>query len=123
MSLAVVNLSKGLAVGDDGPRQTEAELRELTAGDVLEAAEESEKLVITPDGPSLVQSPTLMGVHTLRRQIKRIGSIPGPIPLSMLSMLPVADLELLQAEAEKLDQAIEAIAGRGRDESPSGGSS
>jgi phage FluMu protein gp41 len=95
----------------------EAELREVTAGDLIDAAEESERLVLTPEGNyQLVTSPTLTGLHCLRRQIVRIGEHPGPLTLGELRKLSGADLNLLNATAASLENAtLEDVAKRGRD--------
>jgi phage FluMu protein gp41 len=112
-----VTLKRGLKFGDVA--QLDAVLREGAAGDVIDAAEESEKLVATPDGYQLVQSPTLVGVHMLRRQVVRIGEIEGPLTLKQLKMLDPADLSELQRAAQSLDaaaveQASREVAQRGR---------
>lgn len=117
MAEVAVPLQRGLQLGEVA--QLEAVLREGTAGDMIEAAEESEKLVATPDGFQLVQSPTLVGVNMLRRQIVRIGEIAGPLSLKQLKLLDPADLAELQRAAEKLDaaavdQASREVARRGR---------
>lgn len=81
-------------------------LGELTAGDIIEAQQESERLVMTPKGPALVSSPALVGALTLCRQVKKIGDV-EIMELSMLSKLHEDDLEILQIEAAKLSQAAE----------------
>jgi phage FluMu protein gp41 len=113
-----ITLKDGLQVGDQV--LTEAELREITAGDVIEAQEEAEKLVQSADGPRLVASPTLVGLGILRRQIKRIGSVQGPISVSELKKLSARDLNLLDVEAKRLEMATAAAlaaegAGKGDD--------
>jgi phage FluMu protein gp41 len=114
-----VTLVDGLKVGEDVLK--DAVLREITAGDIIDAQEESEKLVLTPAGPQLVPSPSLTGLNVLRRQIVRIGNVGGPLDLKMLKRLAPHDLNLLQAEADKLDQAVAAevsrktLDSRGRD--------
>lgn len=105
-----VPLKHGLTLGDKP--QMEAELRELTVGDILEAGEESEKLVLGNDGYELVQSPTLMGSHLLRRQIVRIGAIDGPFTLGQLKKLHPEDFARLQAAAQSLEQAVGLAASR-----------
>ncbi|MDO9633351.1 MAG: phage tail assembly protein, partial [Humidesulfovibrio sp.] len=59
MATLTITLKDGFQLGAD--ILTEATLREPTAGDVIDAQEESEKLVETLDGPRLVSSPTLSG--------------------------------------------------------------
>ncbi len=108
------------------------ELRAPTAGDVIDAQEESEKLVYAMvDGnlaPTLVTSPSLVGTHVLRRQVVRLGDIHGPIDLAVLKKLHIEDLELLQAKAAELDSALAAraasreVTARGRDDGGGDGS-
>ena len=113
MATIKVTLKKGLKVGDDV--HIEAELREITAGDLIEATEESEKVVMTPDGYMLLLSNTMVGLHTLRRQVVRIGEHPGPLTLGELKKLSGPDLDKLQAEAIKLDQAsLAGVTGQGK---------
>lgn len=101
-----VSLVDGLKVGEDVLK--DAVLREITAGDILDAQEESEKLMLTPTGPQLVPSPSLVSTNVLRRQIVRIGNVNGPMSRKDLSRLSPHDLNLLQAEADKLDRAVAA---------------
>lgn len=90
----------------------EVVLREATAGDVIEAQEESERVVMTPDGPALVSSPTRVGLGVLRRQVVSVGSMSGPADLAWLKRMSVADLNRLQDEADAMDaQAAVAVAG------------
>ncbi|MEE9357467.1 phage tail assembly protein [Candidatus Vondammii sp. HM_W22] len=116
----LVTLKHGLKQGDD--TLVEATLRELSAGDIIDAREASEKLVMTPDGPGLVVSPTLLGAELLRRQIARIGNLQGPIDLVQLKRLHPEDLNRLQDKADELDEAVfaaaamEGLSTRGRDD-------
>jgi len=108
MASVKIALKHGLKVGTDV--LLDIELREPTAGDIVEAQEESEKLVLLPgsDGPKpqLVLSPTLVGVNVLRRQIVRIGNVQGPIDLGMMKKLHPEDLGLLNRKADELEQAM-----------------
>jgi phage FluMu protein gp41 len=97
-------LAHGLKVGDDTLK--EVVVREMTAGDILEAKEEAEKMVLTPEGPALLTSPTRFGCELLRRQIVRIGNLSGPIALSELKKLHPADLNMIQAKIDELDVAL-----------------
>jgi phage FluMu protein gp41 len=113
MRTVKVILHDGLKIGEE--TMTEATLRETTAADVIEAIEESERLLNLPDGPALVASPTMVGMHTLRRQIVSIGSHPGPLLLSELKKLSAIDLGLLQEQAMDLERAsMKGLADRGR---------
>jgi phage FluMu protein gp41 len=116
-------LEHGLKVGKDVLH--DVVLREVTAGDIIDAQEESEKLVYAVENnklvPTLVASPTLVGIHVLRRQIVRIGDVQGPINLDLIKQLHPADLDHLQKKADELDGAAEGeaasreVAQRGRD--------
>ncbi len=117
-------LETGLKLNDIP--QLECELREPTAGDVIEASEDSEKPAMIPNEkgvlePFLITSPTLVGVHTLRRQIVRIGDIPGPLELHDLKRLTPADLNLIQEKAEQLEIASRAVTQQGRGDSAGAG--
>ena len=118
--MAEVEVPLNTGLKSEGKRQKLAVLRSLAGADVLDAAEASEKLVQTNEGPVLVQSPARMGSELLRRQIKCVGTIPGPFSRSLLGKLSPEDLALLQEKAEDLDLAVaEDISRRGRDD-PSG---
>ena len=131
MASVELTLVHGLEIGKDILK--DAVLREPSAGDIIEAQEEAEKLVyaVEPDSgrlvPSLVASPTMVGVHVLRRQIVKIGNLSGPIELDMLKCLHPEDFARLQAKADELDAATTAeiasreVAQRGRDDGNGGG--
>ena len=113
MAEVTVPLLHGFKVGESIFKT--ATIREATAGDVIEAQEESEKLVRTVDEKGnplheFVPSPTMVGVNVLRRQIKSIDNYSGPLDLDELKSLHPADLNLLQYEADKLDKAAEIAA-------------
>ena len=118
MAQHTVTLEKGLTVGDKN--HNIATLRELSAGDVIAAMEESERVIMVPNGsgsvePSLLLSNSLMGVNTLRRQIASIGDIQGPIERDQLNLLSDTDLMLLQQGVQEMDAATaEDISARGR---------
>lgn len=123
------DLVRGIKLGEKTHQHVE--LRPATAGDVIDATEESEKLVyavVKGDVvPTLVTSPGLVGSNVLRRQIVRLGEIQGPIDLDVLKRLEIDDFELLQAKADELDRAHAAratreVAARGRDDGGGGGS-
>ncbi|MGE0487316.1 MAG: phage tail assembly protein [Gammaproteobacteria bacterium] len=115
-----VTLARGLLL--DGRPQTEAEIREATLGDILDASREAEVLVQGPDGPCLVASPALLGVAVLAKQIVRIGEIEGPLTLTELRRLSADDYDRLQLATEQLRAASLEVAARGRDgEADAGG--
>lgn len=108
MASVQVTLKHGLKVGPE--TLLDVELREPMAGDIIEAQEESEKLVVLQgkEGPEprLVPSPSLVGVNVLRRQVVRIGNVQGPIDLIMLKRLHPEDLGLLNRKADELERAM-----------------
>ncbi|WP_328184625.1 phage tail assembly protein [Marinobacter sp. OP 3.4] len=113
-----VELEEGLVVGEKTHKK--ARIRELTAGDIFDAQAEAERVIQTEEGPQLVTSPSAVGIHTLRRQIVCIGDLDGPLSLKEMRKLHPVDLELLQEESMKLEQAVIAsiasreVAQRGR---------
>lgn len=117
MAEHTVTLDKGITIGSKSNKQ--AVLKELSAGDVIEAMQESERLIMVPgpngQEPRLVHSNALMGVHTLRRQVARLGEIEGPLEIDQLALLSDRDLETLQAAADAMDAAVaQAVSDRGR---------
>jgi phage FluMu protein gp41 len=113
MATITAILNTGLTIKD--AVHTEAEIREATAADLIEATDESEKVVRTGEGFALLVSHTLVGLNTLRRQIVRVGDYKGPLTLAELKKLSALDLSLLQEKAQQLETAtLEEIAARGR---------
>ncbi|MDR1946595.1 MAG: hypothetical protein LBQ51_05455 [Desulfovibrio sp.] len=102
-----------------------AELRELTAGDILDAQEASEKVVQQRDGTlALIGSPARMGRELLRRRIACLYSAEGqrhqgPVSDVELSRMSPEDFKAVQDAADALDvllalRAGEQAAARGR---------
>jgi len=101
-------------------------LREARTGDVLEAQEASEKVVMTAEGPQLASSPARMGNEMLARQVARLegeqGTVQGPIQVDELKRFGVRDFNALMYESERLEGAADAqhadkqATERGRDE-------
>lgn len=107
--------------GDDAELQYDLTLRSLTAGDIIDARLESERVVETPTGPRLVTSPELMALNVLRRQVTRVGVINGPLSIAQLRLLSHHDLQLLEGAADTLEVAelSERVGNRGRtDQAP-----
>lgn len=129
------DLTHGLTLGEGGKERTlkHVVLRAPEPGDIIDAGEESEKLVYALQNgelaPVLVTSPTLSGVHVLRRQIVMLGDVHGPLDLALLKRLPLSDFNVLQSKAEEIDAAIaaeaerasQAVTQRGRDDTPAPG--
>lgn len=97
-------------------KQLEAELQEPDAGILTDVRIASERLMSTERGPMLVPSPSIARRELLRRQIVRIGSIPGaPLSEELFRMLKASDLALLEQGAIELDEAaLSEVAQRGR---------
>lgn len=125
-----VPLKDGVKIGEK--RETEAYLRELSAADVINANLEAEQVKVVEVGGKpeavIVQSPTLAGVHALRRQIVRLGSVQGPIAYEIILKLSKHDLDKLFEASEDIDVATgksintgKEADSRGRDDAPQGG--
>lgn len=96
--------------GDDAQYQVDVELQELNTGMMLAAQEVAEKVVMVPgpasSQPELVVSPTILGAELTRRRIRRVGIINGPLSRELLNKLTPEDLGLINAEIEKMDNAL-----------------
>ena len=119
-----IPLTTPVKIGDT--EYSELTLREPTTADVIEAQEESEKVIYTPNGPALVASPVMVGKNILRRQVVSIGAFKGPVDLAILKRLSLADFNRVQDEADALDAAVaaavlDAAGERGRDDGQNGG--
>ena len=107
--------------GEEAVLQYDVTLRSLTAGDIIDARLESERVVETPTGPRLVTSPELMALNVLRRQVTRVGAISGPLSIAQLRSLSHHDLQLLEGACDTLEVAelAERVGNRGRaDQAP-----
>lgn len=107
--------------GEEAVLQYDVTLRSLTAGDIIDARIESERVVETQAGPRLVTSNELMALNVLRRQVLRVGVISGPLSMAQLRLLSHGDLQLLEGEADAIEMAElnERLANRGRpDQAP-----
>jgi phage FluMu protein gp41 len=106
-------LTHGLKIGDEVYK--DAVLREATVGDLLEATEEAERAVATPDGYQLLTSPTALSFHLLRRQIVRVGTHEGPLTPAIAKRLHPDDLNLLLLHSQGIESAVQKeLADRGR---------
>ncbi|MDC5755221.1 phage tail assembly protein [Vibrio europaeus] len=113
MATMSFDLEHGLPFGKgrDAEMQYDVELRELTAGDVIDARLAAERVSIIPDEsgvprPVAYHSDIIMGLELLRRQVKCIGVIQGPLSMKELQRLHLEDLQLLESKASDLDQAM-----------------
>ncbi len=122
MAAQKITLKDGFKVGEK--TYLEVSLRSLTAGDVMDANLDAERLEMVPQmnaggqvtgyGPEYVKSPTLVAMHTLRRQVSIVGLLEAPLEIEMLRKLSPDDINLLSRIANAMDAAdLEAIT-RGR---------
>lgn len=125
MAEMIVVLEHGLKIGDAVLKK--AIIREAIAGDIMEAQEDSEKLMMVPSATGMeaqfVTSPALMTGNVLRRQIKAIDDYSGPLTMDELKKLHPQDMNALLDAQQQLEQAsnatLEAVAKRGRTDSNS----
>ena len=97
-----ITLKDGLRVGDTVHK--EVEFRDLTAGDILDATEASERIVTTQDGRVVaVVSDARLGMEILRRRISKFGTLPVPISLTEIKQLSEDDIDALQNAVLELD--------------------
>lgn len=118
MSNVTFSLHDGLPFGkgEEQERLKEVVVRELTAGDLIDARMESERVIQTGEGPRLVSSPELLALHCLRRQIVSIGKVKGPMSLANLRTLSLLDLREIESQVDTLEAAVlaERLGQRGR---------
>lgn len=114
MSRTTVTLKHGWKIGDE--THDSVVIRRPTTGDMLDAGSAAERVVATPAGFALVQSPARAGIELLIRQIESIGTIENVSATEqMLRALDPDDLDALQDAADALASAdLESSAARGR---------
>lgn len=113
------DLRDGLKIGETVHK--ECEMREATAADAIDGSAEGEVLRATPGGWVLVQSPALVEMNILRRQIVRVGEYSGPFTLEIVKTLSSFDLTMIRAVVEGYDQAaLLEVGQRGRDDPAAG---
>ena len=119
MATITRELQDGLTIGDK--KHTRAEIREYTAGDLIDASSAAERVVYTDAGPVFVTSPTLMDMELMTRQVVRIGEHKGPLSIAELRKLSGRDLMTLQMMVKALDSgAANEVASRGRSDGSQG---
>lgn len=122
MATQKITLKEGFKVGEK--TYLDVSLRSLTAGDVMDANLDAERLEMVPQmnaagtvtgyGPEYVKSPTLVAMHTLRRQLSIVGLLEAPLEMDMLRKFSPDDMNLLARVANAMDTAdLEAVT-RGR---------
>lgn len=113
MALVTFDLPNGLQT--DQSTYKEVGLRKLVTGDYIDAQLAAEKVIVQNGKALSYTSDVLMGLELLCRQIDYIGSIQGPFNIKQLRKLHEDDFQLIQEQAEALDnQLAEALAARGR---------
>lgn len=118
MAQRTIPLKHGLKIGEE--LAMDAVVRDATAGDIIDAGLESERLFPLGDDVIVQQSPSLVGINLLRRQIERLGTYDGVVTVDMLRKLHPDDWEALQAAADGRPRTEE-LARRGRDDPPGTG--
>jgi phage FluMu protein gp41 len=127
MAEVVVKLQHDFKYG--GTEYRQITLTEVTTANIIEAHEESEKLVQVLDkngeqAHEFVVSPTLVGINILRRQITKLGEVIVQLSVNDIKRLHPDDLDALQAAANKMDaaavKAMEDAAERGRPDASDG---
>jgi len=109
MSKIEVTLIHGYKLGERTLKN--AFIRPYSAADLMDAEEESEKLIATTNAEGeiehkLVLSPALYGRNIFRRQVVGIDDLSGPFTIDELTEnLHLEDFVLLQQKTEELDEA------------------
>lgn len=97
-------------------------LRELTSKDIVDSQMAAERVVIASNGKAVAYcSEVIYGLEMMRRQIVTLGSLPGPLSLELLYKLNPTDLKYLTEQAQALDDMLEDVSERGRDDAAGGG--
>lgn len=103
------DLKHGLQVGKDCYTAFVLE-DHLTAGQIIEAKEQAEKVVPFNDGarviPAVVESPAKLGALMLCKQVASIGPLAGPLDYDLFSKLHQEDLDILNIYADLAAGAI-----------------
>ncbi len=103
-------LKHGLTVGKDSYRDFEIH-DHLTAGQIIVAKEQAEKVVAFNDGarnvPVVVESPAKLGALILCQQIAQLGPLVGPLDVELFNKLHEDDLEILNLYADLAAGAID----------------
>lgn len=126
MAQTTIILKHGYVTGKgttDEARHTEVTLRELDSRDVVESQLAAERVVIGDNGKAVAYcSEVMMGLELLRRQILKVGEIPGPLSIKQLYSFHPEDLEVLSSKASSLDDMLVETTNRGRSDAAGDGS-
>lgn len=119
MAIMTFMLKHGLPVkveGGDATHYFEVGLRELSTGDILDARQAAERVVMLNGKAVSYCSDATIGIELLCRQVEFIGEIRGPLTQGMIRKLHPDDFQLVNAKAAELDQLMmQELEGRGRD--------
>lgn len=88
-----------------GTKHSTVTIREATAGDIINASTESERVFMTAEGPVLLVSPSQMAANMTRRRIVSIGAIKD-IDAELLSELSATDLNEINIQIDLMDKAV-----------------
>lgn len=125
MAELTFDLKHGLLTGKGTADETlhkTVRLRELTSKDIVDAQMASERVVIASNGKAVAYcSEVIYGLEMMRRQIATLGNLPGPLSLELLYKLDPTDLKYLTEQAQALDDMLEDVSERGRDDAAGGG--
>lgn len=125
MAELTFDLKHGLLTGKGTADETlhkTVRLRELDSKDVVDAQLASERIVLADNGKAVAYcSEVLYGLELMRRQIAAIGVIPGPLNMQQIYNLHPQDLKLLNEKTSALDDMLEDVSERGRDDAAGSG--
>lgn len=104
-------LKHGLALGKEAFKTFELH-DHLTAGMIIEAKEQAEKVVpFVLNGstvPVVVESPAKLGALMLCQQVAKVGPITGPLDYALFATLHQDDLDILSMYADLVAGALTA---------------
>ena len=118
-------LQDGVKIGEGSTARVlmEGEFRSLTAADLFAAQEAAEIVKVLPGGtPALIVSNSKLGREILRRAIRRLDDIDGPISEEMLGVMTGRDFNHLiglhnifeYAHSEKTEKVVADIEKKGK---------
>ena len=93
MSKVSFTLPNGLETGSEVHK--EVEIRDITAGDIIEANEQSREVFLTPQGPVLMCPADKVVRNMLCRIITKLGKLDMPLSPKEFNKLSAADFDFL----------------------------
>lgn len=119
MAIMTFMLKHGLPIkveGGDATHYFEVGLRELSTGDILDARQAAERVVMLNGQAVAYCSDATLGLELLCRQVEYIGDIQGPLTANMVRKLHPDDFQLINDKAVELDKLMmQELEARGRD--------